>query len=485
MNTVYHLGSEKHPFIDWELVEAGYGLTWGPEYGGPARPTSWELPVGVQLTVHEPLRIDRRPLVWCDRPWESQIVSYSTLLQDEGVYRLFYECKYKQRLDQRISDSGSMQAYAESADMIAWTKPALGGVSFNGSSENNLLLARGMTMGRDCHGATVFKDPSAPADQRYKMVHMGWDYKAKWDICGAVSPDGLRWKAVEQPLVSDYTSDTQNVMAFDPVKAKYVGYFRGWEHGRRRIAYAESETFANFPTPQLVVCADAGDAPTLDMYTNGYHRWPGALHAHLMLSTFYERASDQTEVHLLVSRDGVRWQRPSRRPVIPAGQAGSGVEGGVYAGCGIAETLAGEWAIPLAISAHTHNARPFAGGRIPTDVLERGFICLAYWRKDGFMSLHAPSEGKWTSTPVTFSGRLLRVNALTQYGGEILCELASASGEPIAGFTFEECDPISGDAPDHTVTWRGQSNVAALAGQELRLRWRMRRAHLYALQFTS
>lgn len=482
------LGSNKHVFIDWSIVEPGYGLTSGPEYGGPDKPTSWEMPVGIHLKVHAP-RIDPRPLIWCDRPWESVIVTYSTLLQDEGRYRLYYECKYKSRLDSRLSDSGSMVAYAESSDFESWTKPVIGVVPFDGSTDNNLVFARGLTLGRDVHGATVFKDPIAPADQRYKMVHMGWDYKSTWDVCGAVSPDGLHWKAVEKPLIQDYTSDTQNVMAFDPVKGKYVGYFRGWtsdslkRRNRRMIAYAESDTFESFPRPQQVVAADANDTPDVDVYTNSYTRWPGTMNAHLMFAALYAHSTDLADVHLLTSRDGAHWQRPLRQAVIGSDEHKSGWEGGIYAGCGVVETPSGEWALPLGPSRTTHNQPQFPGGRTPENPLDRGYLCLALWRKDGFMSLEAPTEGKWSSITLSFEGRQLKVNAWTQYGGEILVELAQASGEPLPNFTFEDCDPISGDVPDHVVTWRGQSDISSLAGQDLRMRWRMRRARLYSLQF--
>ena len=42
------------------------------------KPGLWEMPYGVRLAVHYP-RINRRPLVSADRPWESTLGSYCTL----------------------------------------------------------------------------------------------------------------------------------------------------------------------------------------------------------------------------------------------------------------------------------------------------------------------------------------------------------------------------------------------------------------------
>ena len=60
----YELGDNKHVFINWDLVEPGYGVAWG----GSA-PTSWEVPRGIQLVVHPP-RLDTQPLVQSEYPWE-------------------------------------------------------------------------------------------------------------------------------------------------------------------------------------------------------------------------------------------------------------------------------------------------------------------------------------------------------------------------------------------------------------------------------
>ncbi len=486
----FHLGSRKHVFVNWDLIEPGYGLSFGGE-----RPESWEMPYGVRLTGHLP-RLDRVPLVEADKPWEvgnakSGLGVYSTLLEDEGRFRLYYDSgdvSGELNVDEDVGTQRVL-AYAESSDGKQWVKPELGLVTYQGSRDNNLVFGLDASPGRDAHGATVFKDPSAPPEERYKMVHLGSD-GGRFCVFGALSPDGLRWRLLEKPLISEYLSDTQSVVDFDPEKGRYVGYFRGWtahEHGtshaRRIISYAETDRFESWPTPRPLVGIDVNDDPDMDIYTNSYTRWPGA-DAHLMFPAFYRRAGDFTEVHLMTSRDGLAWQRPLRQPVIPAGEPDSESEGGSYAGCGLVSLIPGEWSLPYSPRRCSHNQVFFDNSRPETGVV------TANWRQDGFMSLEAESLGGCSTLILAFDGTRLVLNAWTRFGGEILVELADAIQDnrrtpapAIAGRAFEDCDPISGDSLSHTVTWRGQSDLSPWTGRPVRVRLRMRRARLYALQF--
>ena len=149
-----------------------------------------------------------------------------TVFEDEGRFRLYYTGHYGgTNPEDEYDPRRHVLAYAESDDGVTWTKPSVGSVEFEGSKDNNIVF--------DDIG-TVFKDPSAPADERYKLIYQ---YKKEGGdrVLGAVSPDGLRWTRLEQPLLTGYVSDTQIVAKFDEEQGKYIGYFRGWdrhEHGR-------------------------------------------------------------------------------------------------------------------------------------------------------------------------------------------------------------------------------------------------------------
>ena len=125
-----------------------------------------------------------------------------------------------------------------------------------------------------------------------------------------------------------------------------------------------------------------------------------------------------------------------------------------------------------------------------SDAPGRGYVCLAVWRQDGFTSLEAETEGSCATVPFTFSGNRLEVNAWSLFGGEVRVELADVTSETslspaegISGRTFDDSDPISGDALRHTVTWNGESDLSAWAGKPVRLRFKMGRVRLHAFQF--
>ena len=63
-------------------------------------------------------------------------------------------------------------------------------------------------------------------------------------------------------------------------------------------------------------------------------------------------------------------------------------------------------------------------------------------------------------------------------------ELRGEDNLPIPGHVLADCDPIDRNAVHHRVSWWGKCDVCQFAGQSVRLRVKMRRAKLYAFQFS-
>jgi hypothetical protein len=488
------LGSRKQVFIDWTLIDAGYGLSFK---SSPACPR--HLPVGVKLTAHPPVLMPA-PTFPADQPWEDLYINsgYCTLLQEEGRLRLYYETF--SRRDRR-SDLSARVCLAESEDGRRWRRDPVGTIEWDGSRRNNIVYSKEIPGVIAAHGANVFKDPSAPPEERYKIIHVGpirAGEKVLPGVWASVSPDGLHWTPLAQPLMQ-HTSDTQNVVQYDAECGLYRAFVRGifpmhetvgkGVHGRRAVDGAVSKDFRVWPKPQTALAPAPDDPPDWDIYTNGYVKWPGA-DAHLMFPSCYSRGSDLMEVHIAVSRDGLSWVRPQKAPLLAAGEPGTLWEGGLYAGQGIAALTerglardhdsATLWAIPLGVILYTHNYLP--ENDLKTHLQQGPW--LATVRPDGFMSLSAETAGECWTYPVSWTGERLLVNSWARGGGSVRIGFETKEG-PVSGFSVEESDPLEGDCLWKTATWRGKSDVSALAQQEVCLHIRLLRSRLHAFRFCA
>ncbi len=103
---------------------------------------------------------------------------------------------------------------------------------------------------------------------------------------------------------------------------------------------------------------------------------------------------------------------------------------------------------------------------------------------DGLASVYGPPDGgELLTRPVVFEGRELVLNLATSVRGGVRVELQDADGNPIPGFTLDDCPTIIGDSIEHVVTWREGADVSEFAGRPVRLRFELRDADIYSYQF--
>ncbi len=62
-------------------------------------------------------------------------------------------------------------------------------------------------------------------------------------------------------------------------------------------------------------------------------------------------------------------------------------------------------------------------------------------------------------------------------------ELQNEGGHQIEGFGLDDCHEVWGDDLARTVKWGETTNVSSLAGQPVRLRFLLKDADLYSMQF--
>ena len=342
-----------------------------------------------------------------------------------------------------------------------------------------------------------FIDPHGPADERYKCVYHAQaltgvgDLWARYQagthprnrdirlgpeaiscLFGLVSPDGVHWKAIPEPLLI-HKGDTDNTVYFDEWLGKYVLYTRLYWMSRRMVARAESEDFRHWTAVEPVLRPRLDDPLSFDVYTNGYTCYPGLPEYHLMFPIFYRRLTQTSEVHLHTSIDGIHWDRVPGGPVLEPGGPGSWDAEFLVAGKQLVPLGKDRVAIPYAASRYPHKYP-----RWPS--LLAGENGWATWPRGRLCALRADGHGQFETFSVQVTGSRLRVNVSIPRAGELRVGLNGVDGRSLT-----DCDPITGDHFERTVTWKGHPELPVEPGRSISLRFRMRAADLFGFEFAS
>jgi hypothetical protein len=287
-------------------------------------------------------------------------------------------------------------------------------------------------------------------------------------------------------------SDTSIVGCFDATLKKYVLYTRSymvppraenfpppqrrWHQfaSRRAIARTESDNFREFPLTEIVVENGPDMSPTDTWYTPCYTTIPEMPEGHLMFPWRYTQASDGAETDLLTSVDGRTWHRMPGSPVFTTSTFGQFDSGCLAAVPNLVELPGGDWGIFYTGYAYPHK---YPRGAFSYD------IGMMRWPKGRLIALEAQEEGGFTTLSFVAPGTKLLINAVTRRTGSILIEAADFNGTPIPGHTFEDAIPIIGDQYLKLVAWKGQETLGVREGEPVVLRFRMKCARIFGLQF--
>ena len=524
---VLDIGTKKQLFIDEALIQNSHGVklvTNSPEKRGQvlAGEMPWENGV-----LFGPA---------------------TSILEDGGKFRMWYTATAAVRRMVNegqstlwtMNESGvSRLCYAESTDGRHWTKPNLGINEWEGSKANNIVLENVPNI-----AAGVFIDPKAPPEQRYKLLgtlHAKADvfpYGNAPDGHGMyvyTSPDGLHWTLYPHCLMP-FSADTFNTGYYDAEKDRYLIYLRTHGAGGRRVGViATDDVMKPWPYDKTVPVPDPAtrrnsspkseikdalgpdqdDPPDVDYYLPAAVKYPWADSIYFLFPSAYRhfpkppvgrRINDGVlDSFIAVSRDGLSFRRPSRTPYLGLGLRGAKDCYRIYMCVGMLR-LGDEILQYYGGFDYTHNAsigkyiedqrqlikgdkERLEGER--TDQVDlaalrnRGGVFLASQRLDGFVSVDAGPEGGGFDTPqLRFRGSKLLLNLNGSATGEVKVELRNADGQPIEGYTFDDCDPLYENDTAKVVTWKkGNPDLTSLAGKPVSLGFRMRTAKLYAFQF--
>ncbi|WP_203329059.1 hypothetical protein [Candidatus Laterigemmans baculatus] len=408
----------------------------------------------VQQHLHQPTA--REVVLVTDEPWEGNTSAYYTMFQDGDLYRMYYRGSHADEKTQRGTHP-EVTCYAESRDGIHWTKPKLGLVEYEGSKANNIILKG---LGSHCFVAFKDQNPEAPPEARYKGISRG-----PKGLYAFQSADGIRWSLIQDsPVITKGAFDSQNLAFWDPHTKKYVDYHRAFIGGVRAIMTCTSDDFVNWTDP---VPLEYGDAPSQHLYTNAIRPYPRAPHIRVGFPTrFLPDQNARVEPIFMSSRDGVnfhRWNEAVIPPTAPKDRDGNRSNYMANALLSLPESDR-EYAV--------YGTEAYYAG--PDSRLRR-----FTYRVDGFVSVRSgDAGGELRTKPLTFSGDTLALNFATHDGGTLRVHLETAAGEPIAS-----SEPLTGDAIAHTVPWPQGTELGQHAGKPVRLRFEIKNADLYSLQF--
>ncbi|NLX04900.1 MAG: hypothetical protein GXY33_07135 [Phycisphaerae bacterium] len=507
----YRLAGTRMAFASWYYVRpAGFG--WYDEQGrnvavggdqGPdgARFGRTDDPVGVRLAVRPASKTGE--LLSPERPWEAGGVDIGTVMRDGSLYRAWGTTGWGD-----LKEGGENYfVYFESDDAVHWRRPDCGLVEVAGDKRNNVL-------GR--FGGSVFVDPSCPPAERYKWISEAHFPKEVYEayvrrrpeavdprshrvdadlyigVRGAVSPDGVRWSVIDQPLVMRH-SDTQNICYYDPVLGKYVAYMREFAAGpraesgtrdltpqrwlsvgRRAIARAETDDFRHFPLGETLLEPAPWMSFSETLYTNCRTTIPRAPEVPVMFPTVWDQATDSTWVAMATGHDGRAWQFIPHARMFETGSFGGFDGGSVFAHPELLEMPNGDFALPYSGYDVPH--------KYPRRRARRGFG-YAVWPRGRLIGIEASERGAFSTVGVIASGGRIRINAETRRAGCVLVEAAGLDGKAIGGREFENCVPLFGDCFGSPVRWKGHDDLGVAAGEPVILRFRMEAGSVYCVDF--
>lgn len=472
-----NIGSQKQLFVDNYLIES---MTNTRQVLNPAE------------------KVSQNPIIRPDRPWEGNHSTAGAVIFDpvDQIFKMRYSTSQvtMRREDGKVILDGyetpseiSFTCLATSRDAVHWEKPSLGMVEFRGSRDNNILPKEHLMpyWFLDLHE----EDPA----KRYKgLIRQGTTKTPGMQFDLYYSPDNLTWTPyAHNPVINTAPKvgrwGPTEFMGWDPIRQVYAVHMENCFHRntplrQRLIGRAESPDMIDWSEPETIIIPDEKDPPDTEFYTLDVTTYAG-LYVGLLWNFRSNKATHEPE--LIFSRDGIHYERNYRQPFVARGPKDS------YDSVSITTS------VPIF---HNNQILVHYSGRnwrsVDTLVEIEGngmsMIGLATLPLDGFVAIDG-AKGRFSELVTRsfgFSGNSLVVNvasALQNAWGADPCEVRVEILEPdhefISGFTFQDADPITATDNAHIVTWQGKSDLSALAGRTIKLRFYIKDAMLYSFQF--
>lgn len=478
----------------------------------------------IEFVIHKPQKTNELNICAAGTS-HVRIGGYSSVIYHKGKYMIWYG-----ENDYRNNGIFICVRLAVSDDGVLWDLPDLGIAGEYEGRPNNVVLgygAGGVSGGLGDGTCMVFLDPN---DGMFRMTAR---HGLNKPLGLYSSDDGITWKMELETVLDDgrfsdnkgvFHLDSQNVIFWDDRISKYVAYVRkNFErHGQyRTIARGESSTLDGFPAVSempVVLSTDAYDyqidtpegiQPVSDFYTNATIKYPWADDAYFMFPNIYfkydtflpEFESDKPrnagpiDIRFASSRDGISWDRHNRKPFVGIGGKEDFDSYSLYMLNGLVPGKGNDMYMYYMGTELIHgwdrgdryeereNRILKATGYAPTNKISA--ISRLILRKDGFISASADYRGGSFTTPVfTFEGNSLSLNIDTGAAGMAKVGLLDAKGQPIPGFSMDECLTIhTCNSIDKKAVWKRGSDLSSIKGKDIRMNIELIDSDLYAFGF--
>jgi len=462
---------------------------------------------GMEVIQEKPLVLPQ-PLLKGDCDADAAGVTiYGSVVREGGVFRMWY-----QALPDLNGDDLNLVGYAESDDGLAWRKVPLGLIEVCGSKQNNITDL-------PFHCPSVFIDPTAPKDMRYRatgFTHKEWTEKRfphrinRHGYFSAHSADGIRWTLdSREPKWEwwDVITSTWDPFAGHAITMlKRQRYFRNIV--RRAFWCAEwTGEGSSEPKPALLpdeyddVIAQARGFNSADYYGVSLMPTEGPIigilwvfrHTLPLTEGVNRGIFGRLDLSLVYQTErGARWTFLAGRPDwLSATEAPDWARGGLHTA-----------SYPIDVGDETWLY--FAGGpqghgwlldntwkidpakKALGEKEARRCIGLLKWRKNRLIGYRAPLQENLHLSPRMRAGDgKLILNVKVRPDGNMRVALINpAEQKEYDGYGMEDCDVITGDHQEITVTWKGKSALPRYRGlNKIFASLEMTRSTLYAFDF--
>lgn len=421
-----------------------------------------------------------------DKPWEGVFAGYPTVIKDKKIYHLYYRGLPVARHTEEVE----VTCHATSIDGINWHKPEYSIYNHMGFSKNNIILARHPA----CHNFSPFVDlrPGVEPNERFKAFG-GNDENGLFLM---VSADGVNWtQKGEGPVFRDdfkngWAFDSQNVGFWSEAEEAYILYYRRFISGLRKVYRVQSPDLKSWTSPKDTLA----NLPGEHLYTNQTQPYFRAPHMYVAFPKRFfpgKVAIDKQVAESLVkdpnyrkdTADSIFLSSRSQLEFDRTFQTGF-----VRPGTGLRDWISRSNALGLGVVPSLDDPYQMYIYRLSHYGQESAHLTRYVLRTDGFASISANSTpGILTTTPVVFEGNSLELNFETSAGGNIFVEIVEPGGNPIPGFSKEDCVELLGDHLSRKVHWDGstKSSLSKLNGKPIQLKFYMQDADLYSYKFTE